>query len=115
MSSRSVAGVYTPAFVERTASRSSPLTTRASVAGVYTPAFVERCTFRMAAPRVGSTCVAGVYTPAFVERGWTCSRRLDTCGSVAGAYAPAFVERGASSATTSPLRTCRRSLCSGLR
>ena len=36
-----VAGVYTPAFVERTTVMMMPMTIP-SVAGVYTPAFVER-------------------------------------------------------------------------
>ena len=60
--------------------------TRVRVAGVQTPAFVERsCTFARAA--LSTVCVAGVQTPAFVERGrcrtWprtarTCRRSSDS-------------------------------------
>ena len=62
-----VAGVYTPAFVERLTGLLMLCWQGRRVAGVYTPAFVER------APRSKATCgcrpgVAGVYTPAFVER-----------------------------------------------
>ena len=63
-----VAGVQTPAFVER--SRLSPIinTYARGVAGVQTPAFVERAPRWpwMAEPACAG--VAGVQTPAFVER-----------------------------------------------
>ena len=62
-----------------------------SVAGVYTPAFVERLSFgRIGGGALG--CVAGVYTPAFVERS-TLSTLAAGWTSVAGVYTPAFVER----------------------
>ena len=64
---RGVAGVYPPAFVERTAPPATTSVAQASVAGVYPPAFVERGRigpFLGPVPRV-----AGVYPPAFVERG----------------------------------------------
>ena len=60
------------------------------VAGVYTPAFVERLGSVSRRPARG--CVAGVYTPAFVERLGSVSRR-PARGCVAGVYTPAFVER----------------------
>ena len=41
---------------------------RSRVAGVYTPAFVERAR-RLGLTPVVLASVAGVYTPAFVERG----------------------------------------------
>ena len=55
----SVAGVRTPAFVERTTT-TTPTRSSGCVAGVRTPAFAAR-TCR-------PWCVAGVRTPAFVER-----------------------------------------------
>ena len=61
-----VAGVQTPAFVERRSGRPSARRSWARVAGVQTPAFVERSS------SMGSFSfwpgVAGVQTPAFVER-----------------------------------------------
>ena len=86
---RGVAGVQTPAFVERPWRSPQRLQTM-RVAGVQTPAFVER-----GAPcsgRTGRTCVAGVQTPAFVERPWRSPQRLQTM-RVAGVQTPAFVER----------------------
>ena len=71
-------------------------TTTTCVAGVQTPAFVERST----APAVflaGANLdgVAGVQTPAFVERGRNAEhRRAATEPRVAGVQTPAFVERG---------------------
>ena len=60
-----VAGVPTPAFVERSESW-RPYSARECVAGVPTPAFVERIICRSTFK--GSAGVAGVPTPAFVER-----------------------------------------------
>ena len=63
----------------------------ARVAGVQTPAFVERC-----CSKTCSKCwnrVAGVQTPAFVERGRTPARTRCGAGRVAGVQTPAFVER----------------------
>ena len=132
-----VAGVQTPAFVERcdrTIDHSSP----ARVAGVQTPAFVERsgrwCTsgasrgvspgFRLrpslsglgdGGGRAGDPGVAGVQTPAFVER---TSSRPTRCATprVAGVQTPAFVERPPRHARGSAAaRWCRRGSDSGLR
>ena len=89
-----VAGVYTPAFVERL-NNSRGYSSLSRVAGVYTPAFVERTTKGGAQSRCGAS-VAGVYTPAFVERSFLrLSRSCDN--GVAGVYTPAFVERTKSS------------------
>ena len=63
----SVAGVQTPAFVERTTCATPSPPARRRVAGVQTPAFVERAMTRAPARRANG-CVAGVQTPAFVER-----------------------------------------------
>ena len=65
---RGVAGVQTPAFVERVSGNSiDPLRRRRQgVAGVQTPAFVERAA--SANPMIAARGVAGVQTPAFVER-----------------------------------------------
>ena len=90
---RRVAGVQTPAFVERWTPCGG--SSRAGgVAGVQTPAFVERGLVRMSIwwPRLG---VAGVHTPAFVERGQGGLPAVDVPDSdgVAGVQTPAFVER----------------------
>ena len=57
-----VAGVYTPAFVERSSFAPTPSPAARRVAGVYTPAFVER-------PRIGPATTAdhGV-SPEFILR-----------------------------------------------
>ena len=86
-----VAGVQTPAFVERPSCARRVTRKSARVAGVQTPAFVERAP----APR---TCrrpngVAGVQTPAFVERGTGWQRLCGLRTGVAGVQTPAFVER----------------------
>ena len=62
-----VAGVYAPAFVERTGTPATTNSKKRSVAGVYAPAFVERHD-RYAIAKPQSHSVAGVYAPAFVER-----------------------------------------------
>ena len=82
-----VAGVYTPAFVERYLSRSRFDRNARGVAGVYTPAFVERQRM-FSCLRGGVTRVAGVYTPAFVERA-ACS----LAGKAAGQVSPEFILR----------------------
>ena len=64
----------------------------AGVAGVQTPAFVERGSSARWWWR--PSCVAGVQTPAFVERTRTCGRSCASPGRVAGVQTPAFVERG---------------------
>ena len=118
-----VAGVQTPAFVERFHATSFQEYTRVGVAGVQTPAFVERPwieRWRRPSSRVspgfrlrpslsgpslavfpsGRQGVAGVQTPAFVER----SRSGPTPGppprGVAGVQTPAFVERSATTGQT---------------
>ena len=88
-----VAGVYTPAFVERWTTWRGAWRVSPRVAGVYTPAFVERTRYpEPSKSSVTTAGVAGVYTPAFVER-----RYLDVefgpRRGVAGVYTPAFVER----------------------
>ena len=57
-----VAGVYTPAFVERVAKYSMVFQDQAGVAGVYTPAFVERAAW----PRYGPA--AAQVSPEFILR-----------------------------------------------
>ena len=133
-----VAGVYTPAFVERARSSGHPARTAVRVAGVYTPAFVERTPAarrgRHPAPvspefilrpslsepagavprRPVPERVAGVYTPAFVERR-TSRAAAGRCGGVAGVYTPAFVERWRRRRSRGRSGMCRRSLYSGLR
>ena len=85
------------------------------VAGVYTPAFVERSRRPLpSAPR--NPRVAGVYTPAFVERRSRASESQGQADGVAGVYTPAFVERtGMPGRSGAARRRCRRSLYSGLR
>ena len=121
--SECVAGVQTPAFVERCASTSGlcisvePLVSpefrlrpslsgaeaargpnRGSargVAGVQTPAFVERSQGRPRGAGSRGACVAGVQTPAFVERRppLTMYGSAEFLVGVAGVQTPAFVER----------------------
>ena len=86
----SVAGVQTPAFVERSGSASTPIRPSGRVAGVQTPAFVERSTSARCCATLWS--VAGVQTPAFVERRPS-SRSAASATRVAGVQTPAFVER----------------------
>ena len=86
----------------------------ASVAGVYTPAFVERRSTSRATASI-SKSVAGVYTPAFVERRSRLVPIRRLTASVAGVYTPAFVERCTSVLCEPRARLCRRSLYSGLR
>ena len=110
-----VAGVQTPAFVERRilgstvtvripvspefrlrpslseATRGRGACDAGRVAGVQTPAFVER----MPVPKTIKTeeqGVAGVQTPAFVERR-PAPRAAGSAACVAGVQTPAFVER----------------------
>ena len=86
-----------------------------SVAGVYTPAFVERRCQPGRSPFFPE-CVAGVYTPAFVERGARVEDLAATETRVAGVYTPAFVERRRGSGDRRrQAGACRRSLYSGLR
>ena len=104
-----IAGVQTPAFVERRARRPAPPGRASGVAGVQTPAFVERCRtippagsgspvspgFRLRPSlsvraaglrrRGADRRVAGVQTPAFVERP---SRGLGSGGP--GRVSPGF-------------------------
>ena len=86
---RCVAGVQTPAFVER-GRRWWTAIWPGGVAGVQTPAFVERPRSAPSPPR--ARCVAGVQTPAFVERIAKngCATQVPR---VAGVQTPAFVER----------------------
>ena len=62
-----VAGVQTPAFVERLPSDANRWGRFGRVAGVQTPAFVERSS-RARGTKFARGRVAGVQTPAFVER-----------------------------------------------
>ena len=134
---RGVAGVYTPAFVERARKPSPASTSPGCVAGVYTPAFVERWSMAAWARWSGSS-VAGVYTPAFVERS-----QSETLPRMRRAVSPEFILRpslsgergqdggeypdvspefilrpslsGVLDAVREALCGCRRSLYSGLR
>ena len=110
-----VAGVQTPAFVERCRTPRGA-SYRRGVAGVQTPAFVERFSapttvsramrvspeFRLRpslsvhdglCDRERDPGVAGVQTPAFVERPTRMSLAILTASRVAGVQTPAFVER----------------------
>ena len=111
-----VAGVQTPAFVERRSFRCPPQRTSSRVAGVQTPAFVERCRqddvargalavspeFRL---RPSLSAPHGLRPPAHRRQ---CRRSSDSgpslsafrvaielvlSGRVAGVQTPAFVER----------------------
>ena len=84
------------------------------VAGVQTPAFVERLS-ATADPRPTPRGVAGVQTPAFVERSGATGARCASTRCVAGVQTPAFVERGSPRIRTRAPRSCRRSSDSGLR
>ena len=66
-----VAGVQTPAFVERFRASTFDAMHRPRVAGVQTPAFVERP--HSCSPSLASPCVAGVQTPATLRSGGQCS------------------------------------------
>ena len=68
ISFRGVAGVQTPAFVERRRRRAACRIRPTGVAGVQTPAFVERFRASTFDASMHRPRVAGVQTPAFVER-----------------------------------------------
>ena len=107
-----VAGVQTPAFVERSRRFAQAGPRRGGVAGVQTPAFVERSPrWRWQSAR---SRVAGVQTPAFVERCGS-ARVGRRCSGVAGVQTPAFVERSRRSQPMPLKLGCRRSSDSGLR
>ena len=114
MNCSGVAGVQTPAFVER---RSS--TAARSPAGRVSPEFRLRpsLSVRVVAhpPSRPGGGVAGVQTPAFVERRGTSPRSPPGCGRVAGVQTPAFVERPWPTSTSRRSSACRRSSDSGLR
>ena len=109
-----VAGVYTPAFVERKQSKTGrePLP---CVAGVYTPAFVERR---------GPRQVAGMketVSPEFILRPSLSDPAATAADQPAARVSPEFILRPSLSviallvaAVIAALR-CRRSLYSGLR
>ena len=83
------------------------------VAGVQTPAFVER----PMGERVGTSSagVAGVQTPAFVERDPPYAMPATYYEGVAGVQTPAFVERLELRHCSLIVAACRRSSDSGLR
>ena len=110
-----VAGVQTPAFVERSPSRPFRGRYPAGVAGVQTPAFVERA--RAIAFRIAILGVSPEFRlrPSLSEE---CEARLwkRIEEGVAGVQTPAFVERWLTSLECPPhANGCRRSSDSGLR
>ena len=110
---RGVAGVQTPAFVERRTS-SPPSLRRWSVS----PGFRLRPSLsaeRLLERHEEGACVAGVQTPAFVERISRPPTFDDSTRRVAGVQTPAFVERRCTRRAPCASAPCRRGSDSGLR
>ena len=108
-----VAGVQTPAFVERVCSGSSPAAT-SCVAGVQTPAFVERSTAGWATTPIRAVSPGFRLRPSLSEAySYMAVAQTD---SVAGVQTPAFVERGGGhDVPAHHVERCRRGSDSGLR
>ena len=108
-----VAGVQTPAFVERS-STAIHRVLRAAVS----PGFRLRPSLSVLdldARGIGEDGVAGVQTPAFVERVVGGYARAEASPGVAGVQTPAFVERSPRSPNSGVTTSCRRGSDSGLR